>query len=416
MKTLKKLHFYLNTKKISFNDIIEGKKFYVSDEELLIIEFCKKWITGAKNFVFQTSGSTGIPKQITLTRKQMEASAKTTISYLSLNTNQTIFTNQTAFICINTNYIGGIMMIVRALMTDMLMVIVNPTANPLKNNYLELIPEIFSTKTRFNIHLNFAAFVPLQLQKILTEKMTLGHIGNINNKLILDNMKAILVGGASLSETQEDLFKTISAPVYQTYGMTETASHIALRRINPPNNPNHNYNYNPLNDLSKNDLYNDYFEILPEIKTFTDERGCLVITAPSTNFEEVITNDLVEFMHQNNTKYLRFLGRIDNIINSGGVKVQLEKVEKAIEIFLSDMNLEGELKKYANKAFYCMDLPDETLGQRLVVVFESEKMPKELENSLFEYLAKNLSKYEIPKEIIYKDTFERTETGKIIRK
>ncbi len=398
MGTLKKLHFYLNSKKISFNDIIEGKKFYVSEEELLIIEFCKKWITGTKNFVFQTSGSTGTPKQITLTRKQMEASAKATISYLSLHTNQTVFTNQIAFICINTNYIGGIMMIVRALMTNMLMVIVAPTANPLKDNHLELIPEIISTKTRFNIHLNFAAFVPLQLQKILTEKTTLGNVGNINNKLILDNMNAILVGGASMSETQENLFRTISAPVYQTYGMTETASHIALRRINPP----------------KNDLYNDYFEILPDVKTFTDERGCLVITAPSTNFEEVITNDLVEFMHQNNTKYLRFLGRIDNIINSGGVKVQLEKVEKAIEIFL--LNTEQQFKKYANKAFYCTGLPDEILGQRLVVVFEGIVLPKELEKSLFEYFAKNLSKYEIPKEIIYKDTFERTETGKIIRK
>ncbi len=413
MKTLKKLHFYLNSKIISFNDIIEGKKFYVSEEELLVIEFCRKWIAGAKSFIFQTSGSTGTPKQITLTRKQMEASAKATISYLSLNTNQTVFTNQTAFICINTNYIGGIMMIVRALMANMLMVIVAPTANPLKDNHLELIPEIFSTKTRFNIHLNFAAFVPLQLQKILTEKNPLGRIGNINNKLILDNMKAILVGGASLSETQENLFKTISAPVYQTYGMTETASHIALRRINPPENLNSNYNY-PINDLPKNDLYNDYFEILPNVKTFIDERGCLVITAPSTNFEEVITNDLVEFMHQNNTKYLRFLGRIDNIINSGGVKVQLEKVEKAIEIFL--LNTEEQFKKYANKAFYCMGLPDETLGQRLVVVFEGIILPKELEKSLFEYLAKNLSKYEIPKEIIYKDTFERTETGKIIRK
>lgn len=416
MKTLKKLHFYINSKKISFNDVIEGKKIYVSEEELLIIDFCKKWITGTKNFVFQTSGSTGTPKQITLTRKQMEASAKATISYLSLHTNQTVFTNQTAFICINTNYIGGIMMIVRALMANMLMVIVAPTANPLKDNHLELITEITSTKTRFNIHLTFAAFVPLQLQKILTEKATLGNVGNINNKLILNNMKAILVGGASLSETQENLFKTISAPVYQTYGMTETASHIALRRINPPENLNHHYIYNPLNNSPKNTLDSDYFEILPDVNTFTDERGCLVITAPSTNFEEVITNDLVEFIHQNNTKYLRFLGRIDNIINSGGVKVQLEKVEKAIEIFLSDIDLEEKFKKYSNKSFYCIGLPDETLGQRLIVIFEGIILPKELEKSLFEYLAKNLSKYEIPKEIIYKDTFERTETGKIIRK
>ncbi len=405
METLKKLHFYLNSKKIAFNDIIEGKKFYVSQEELLIIEFCKKWITGTKSFVFQTSGSTGTPKQITLTRKQMEASAKATISYLSLHTNQTVFTNQIAFICINTNYIGGIMMIVRALMTNMLMVIVPPSANPLKNNHLELIPEIISPKTGFNIHLNFAAFVPLQLQKILTENTTLD-----SNKFILNNMKAILVGGASLSETQENLFKTISAPVYQTYGMTETASHIALRRINPLNNLSNNL----ANDLAKIDLYNDYFEILPDVKTFTDERGCLVITAPCTNFEEIITNDLVEFVHQNNTKYLRILGRIDNIINSGGVKIQLEKVEKAIEIFLS--NIEQPFKKYANKGFYCMGVLDETFGQRLIVVFEGILLPKELENSLFEYLAKNLSKYEIPKEIIYKDTFERTETGKIIRK
>lgn len=399
MKTFKRLFFYLNSKKIMFKDILDGKKICVSEEELLIIDFCKKWLSGEKTFILQTSGSTGTPKQITLTRTQMEASASATVNYFFLNK------NQNAFICINTNYIGGIMMIVRALMTNMLMIIVAPTSNPFKDNYLELIPEISSPKAGLSFELDFAAFVPLQLQKILTETTSFGKIGINLSKPIIDNMKAIIVGGASLSETQENLFKTIVAPVFQTYGMTETVSHIALRRINPVQN------------TPKNNWENDCFEVLPYVKIRTDERGCLVISAPSTNFEEVITNDLVEIIRQDYTKqYFKFLGRIDNVINSGGVKIQLETVEKNIEKFFANEGLEDNFKKYSTKSYYCMGVPDNTLGQQLVVVFEGEKMSSNAEDSLKIYLEKHLNKYEIPKKILYKKAFKRTETGKIIRK
>ncbi len=384
--------FYLNGKKILFEDIIENtEKFYVSDEEFLIIDFCRKWLSDVQNFTLQTSGSTGAPKQITLTRKQMEISAKDTVINLKLNQ------RQKALICINTNYIGGMMMLVRGLINNWLMVITTPTSNPLKNNYLNSIPEIAFRTTTPKYKLDFAAFVPLQLQTILTETP--------ENKVILDNMDAIIVGGAAFSETQEKLFKTINAPVYQTYGMTETVSHIALRRLNP------------LKNLMPNTPEGDYFITFTKVQIRTDERGCLVINAPCTNFKDVVTNDLVETIKKFNRRYyFKILGRIDNIINSGGVKIQLEKIEKNIENALSSIDLEDNSKKYSAKSFYCMGLSDETLGQRLVIVFEGESMPKIIEKKLLSYLKENLSKYEIPKEIIYKTIFERTETGKIIRK
>ena len=211
-------------------------------------------------------------------------------------------------------------------------------------------------------------------------------------------MDAIIVGGASLSLMQENLFKTITTPVYHTYGMTETASHIALRHINPV------YKF-PINLAER-----DYFHVLPNVKIRTDERGCLVINAESTNFEDVVTNDLVEILADN--KQFKILGRIDNIINSGGVKIQLEKIEKNIGDFLSS----NDLKEYSSKNYYCAGLADDTLGQRLVIVFEGEYLSEEVEKSLLEYLKIKLGQYEVPKKIIYKTAFERTETGKIVRK
>ena len=130
-KPSKRPHLYINSKKILFSDILANNKIWASPQELLIIDFCRKWLSGEQNFTLQTSGSTGTPKQITLTRKQMEASAKATISYLPLNKTQRVL------ICISPEYIGGIMMLVRCLVADMLMIVVTPTANPLKDNYLD---------------------------------------------------------------------------------------------------------------------------------------------------------------------------------------------------------------------------------------------------------------------------------------
>lgn len=317
------------------------------------LDFIKKWQNGQQYFRLHTSGSTGQPKAIELTRVQMQASVKITQNALGLSS------ENTALICLNTNYIAGTMMLARCLEIGMKAVIVEPSSNPLKS-----LPD--------DISIDFAAFVPLQIKTIIDE----GYAEQLNK------IKKIIVGGAAIEQRLLTDIQKLQSDIYSTYGMTETVSHIALQKLNGANK-------------------SDFYELLNGIEALTDDRGCLKICGPVTNHQWIQTNDIVEWQDE---RHFKVIGRADNIINSGGVKIQLEKVEQAIAAL-----------HLLYSRFFCWHEPDEKLGQKLILVIENQE-DKSLTEKLRTELTKALSKYEIPKKIVFISKFIETPTTKIDKK
>jgi O-succinylbenzoic acid--CoA ligase len=233
----------------------------------------------------------------------------------------------------------------------------------------------------------FTAMVPLQLQETLH--------GAPHELAMLDGMKGILIGGAPLSRILEDQLQRVKAPLYHTYGMTETVSHVALKRLNGPQR-------------------SDRFVPFDGVRLEQDERGCLTITSALTRGETLHTNDLVE-LYDNGT--FRWLGRLDNVINSGGIKVQVEKVETAIETWLARY----QAGLYAARRFFVGALSDPRLGQTVVAVIEGEPfgggptMSPEMTTVLRQALQLALTAYEIPRQWHFVPRLLETPTGKIDR-
>ncbi|MES2519223.1 MAG: AMP-binding protein [Bacteroidota bacterium] len=321
--------------------------------EQKVIDFCQKWLTGQLEFVLKTSGSTGEPKPIFLNRNQMIASAKLTGKTFELKR------GDSALVCLNVDYIAGMMMLVRGMVLGLKLIVVEPSSNPL---------ELLEDKD-----FDFAAFVPLQLQTILDSQV---------NIRIVNGMKAVIVGGAAVNEVLEKKIQELTVPVFSTYGMTETVSHIAVRRMN---------------GVGKS----DNFTVLEGVKVGLDERNCLNIIADASNNELIQTNDIVEMLGENTFK---LMGRFDNIINSGGVKIQLEKVEKATE---------NDIQMLNPKRYFAYGIPDEKLGQKLVLVLEKDFLDQNEIDSFLKNIGSVLSKYEIPKEILFIEKFLETPTGKV---
>ena len=324
-----------------------------SEYDQKVFDFCEYWLAGQQEFILKTSGSTGEPKPIILTRFQMEASARLTGKIFQLKP------YDKALVCLNVNYIAGIMMLVRGMVLGLELTIIEPNSNPLEN--------------LANQDFDFAAFVPLQLQKMLENE---SQIENLNK------MKAIIVGGAAVNEVLEKEIQQLEVPVYSTYGMTETVSHIAIRRLNGVNRSNN-------------------FSVLEGVKIGIDSRNCLNIIADASNNELIQTNDIVEIINENEFK---LIGRFDNIINSGGVKIQLEKVEKIFEEFITE------------KRFFDFGIDDEKLGQKLILVVETDYLANNNKDILIKKAQDKVAKYEIPKQIFTINSFSETPTGKIDKK
>lgn len=344
----------LNTHQLTADLVPESLTGY----EKIAWQFCHDWLSRQEQFTLHTSGSTGTPKPIQLTRRQMAASAAMTGRALNLQSGDSALVN------LNVQYIAGVMMLVRSLELDLHLTIVEPSSAPLVAFQADAI-------------FDFQSYVPLQLQTILTQTP---------EKLwIIHSAKAILVGGAPISQALEEQLQIIQAPIYQTYGMTETVSHVALRRVNGAERQ-------------------DFYQALDSVFFERDERNCLIIHAPALTDAPVVTNDVVEL--RSSTTF-HWLGRADNIINSGGVKVQAEKVEQALERIFSEMGIQCR--------FFVTGLPDERLSESVTIVIEGELLNKESENSIFQKLQTSLSRYEIPKRILYIPQFAETPTGKVNR-
>ncbi|MFW5726816.1 MAG: AMP-binding protein [bacterium] len=321
------------------------------------LSFCHDWMQGRKDYEQQTSGSTGKPKVIRLTRTQMQVSAAMTARALRLQA------GYRALVCLSTDYIAGKMMLVRAMEVEMQAHVVPPSSQPLTG--LEKI--------------DFIALVPLQLSSMLDE--------NVQQNLDkLNSMRAILLGGAPLSlSLEEKIRQHISVPVYHSYGMTETVSHIALRKINGK-------------------AAADTYKLLPGIEAKQDKRGCLMVKGAVTEGRWLITNDLIEMI---SAESFRWLGRADFVINSGGVKLQLDQLERKIEKLLGEQGLFF--------SFLVSGLPDEKLGQKLIMLVEEAPDNVQDSDSLRRILKPHLSTYELPREVISVRHFVRTPSGKIDR-
>jgi O-succinylbenzoic acid--CoA ligase len=335
----------------------------LSDFERRILQFGRDWQAGCETFTLHTSGSTGEPKPITITRDQMATSARLTVGALGLQP------GSRALVCLGIDYIAGMMMLVRGLECGLHLTIVEPVSRPLS---------AFSLSDRFD----FTAMVPLQLQETLN--------GAPHEFDIFDAMQGVLIGGGPVSQALEAQLQRVSAPVYHTYGMTETVSHIALRRLNGPER-------------------SDRFVPFDGVDLQLDERGCLAITSVLTRGETLGTNDLVD-LYPDGT--FVWLGRLDNVMNSGGVKVQTEKVETALESCL----LRGWQGAYADRRFFVGPLADERLGQVVVAVIEGTAWLPEIEIELRAQLQALLTRYEVPRQFFFVPKLIETRTGKIDRR
>jgi o-succinylbenzoate---CoA ligase len=350
---MRKQRLILDNVSYLLSDIQQDNFQQSKNSETSALTFCRDWLNGKENFILQTSGSTGSPKKISVTRDQLQTSAKITVDYLGLKK------EDTALVCIDVRYIAGIMMLVRSLETGMDMYVVEPTANPFAG---------ISSSTK----IDFAALVPYQVQAILKS----------DNKHRF-NEGVCLIGGAPLPKKTIDELQLFSGAFYATYGMTETLSHIALQRLNGENPEK-------------------YFQVLTGISIRVDERGCLVIHAPHLNPDPIKTNDLVELIDHN--KFI-WLGRADTIINSGGVKIIPEKIERVLELIFEQLEIKNR--------FFITGLPHSELGEAVSLLIEGEKLSEDKEQLIVELTKTNLGKYEIPKSIQYTSSFAQTETGKI---
>jgi o-succinylbenzoate---CoA ligase len=320
-------------------------------------EFALSWAQHQPHYILHTSGSTGTPQPIRLAREQLEASARATGQALQLPE------GTRALVCVNIKYIAGTMMLVRGLLLNWELTIVEPAGNPL----LHLSPEL-----RFD----FVAMVPLQLSQCLENEATRERVPALGK---------ILLGGAPVSTSLLTQIRQLPTPVYQSYGMTETVSHVALRRLNGP------------------DRHDDY-TVLPGVTFGQDARGCLNVAGPMTLHERVQTNDLVEITSEST---FRWLGRVDNVINSGGVKIQLEEMEVLVEQILYELGCSVE--------FFCWFEPDEKLGQRLVLVVKQPPagFPAEV---LWARIRERKSAYEVPRHLYFTEQYVYTPTEKIDRR
>lgn len=307
-------------------------------------KFMEEWMKNDDFIWLKTSGSTGAPKEIIVEKKQMLSSASMTALFFGFEE------GQTALLCLPMRYIAGKMMVVRALYSRLNLLCVEPGPSPV-------------TSVSDSTVIDFVPLVPMQLLGVNSTK----------------KIRKILLGGSAISPSMEEAFQSLQAEIFEGYGMTETLSHIALRRVN---------------GAGKSDVY----RALPGVHIETDERGCLIADVSFLN-HLVYTNDVVDLKSD---KEFIWRGRYDNVINSGGIKFFPEEIEKKLASVIHDR-------------FFIAGLPDERFGEKLCLLVEGDEYPKERYDTLLSDITRHLQKYEKPRDIFFIKNFKTTASGKIIR-
>ncbi|MFO7657886.1 MAG: AMP-binding protein [Bacteroidales bacterium] len=311
-----------------------------------IFQFIKEWFDDKDTVDVHTSGSTGEPKTIYLKKAHMIGSAKLTQQFFGLDK------ETTALLCLPIRYIAGKMMIVRAFVSGYNLLTSTPGPNPFES---------------IKNPVDFTALTPHQLCHAIEDIRRL-------------KIKKIIVGGGEISPELEKETIGLSTEIYASYGMTETCSHVALRKVNGK-------------DVS------GFYRALPGITFETDDRECLVIHAPAISDNNIVTNDVVELI---DITRFRWLGRFDNAINTGGIKVFPETVEKKISGIIDKPYFIG---KAADKAF----------TEKLVLYIEGSSVTPAASAAITNTLRGVLKPFEIPKEIVFIENFIFSESGKILR-
>ncbi|NRA92389.1 MAG: AMP-binding protein [Psychroserpens sp.] len=321
-------------KEVAYSLVKEGDPY-----EQVVGNFLLDWLDDHDYVLVQTSGTTGLPKTIKLKKEAMVNSAIATGDYFGLQP------GDSALHCLPSRYISGKMMLVRAMILGLELTLIPPTLHPPYDHHIQY---------------DFAAMIPLQLKNSLDR---------------LSNIGTLIVGGAHVSKSLKEALQGLPTRVYETFGMTETISHIAVK---------------PLNLSGEN---SNAFRALPNVTLSKDDRNCLVIDAPKLSDSKFTTNDLVQMVGENQFIHV---GRIDNMINSGGVKVYPE----LIELKLQDL---------IEQRFFIASEEDKDFGQKVIMVVEGEST--DFDRDIFS----QLEKYEIPKVIYNFPKFIISETGKLQR-
>ena len=329
-------------------------------------DFFSEWNNDSDRVLVHTSGSTGKPKPMMVEKKRMLNSARITCDFLGLKP------GDSALLCMSLDYIAGKMVVVRSIERHLHLISVSPSGHPLKD---------------INEEITFAAMVPMQVYNTLQvpeERERLTHI------------RHLIIGGGAIDASLEKELQALpgNIAIWSTYGMTETLSHIALRRINGAE-------------------ASEWYQPFDSVKISQTEEGCLVIDAPLVCAETLVTNDIVEIESYiyNKEEKLRFRikGRKDNVICSGGIKIQIEEVEEF-------------LKPHLEKPFMLAKKKDEKFGE-IAVLLSEDKGIKKVEATIRRLLSgksddSNKSseskshKYWIPREFLHVDHLPLTETGK----
>lgn len=339
-------------------------------------DFLSEWNNDSDRVLVHTSGSTGKPKPMMVEKKRMLNSARITCDFLGLKS------GDSALLCMSLDYIAGKMVVVRSIERHLHLISVSPSGHPLKDIDLKDV-----NGKDVNGEITFAAMVPMQVYNTL-------QVPEERERLI--HIRHLIIGGGAIDASLEKELQALpgNIAIWSTYGMTETLSHIALRRINGAE-------------------ASEWYQPFDSVKISQTDEGCLVIDAPLVCAETLVTNDIVEIESYiyNKVEKLRFRikGRKDNVICSGGIKIQIEEVEAL-------------LKPHLEKPFMIAKKKDEKFGEIAVLLTEDEDL-KKVEAIIRRLLSgksddSNKSseskshKYWIPREYLHVEHLPLTETGK----
>lgn len=340
----------LNNRIIPVDSLVDFAEDMLSDGSLpewqkKVYAFILEWIDDKDYVELKSSGTTGKPKTIRLPKKSMVESAAKTIKYFDIKF------GQTCLLCLPVEYIAGKMMVVRAFVGGLNLLLTEPTS----------MPDITGSG-----QIDFCAMVPLQVYNSLNSVDTLRRISKL------------IIGGGEIRDELEVMLRDMPNEVFATYGMAETCSHVAIRRISGQD-------------------HERYYKAIPGVRFSTDERSCLKINASFLE-EQVITNDVVDLVDSSS---FRWIGRYDNLINSGGVKIVPEEIEALIS-------------KTTGMDCAVIGIPDEKLGQKVILVME--KGGGDLNDTELKALLEDeLPKKAQPKEILLLDELPRNHSFKVDR-